>query len=204
MRYFICEDVKEIKLKDLNPAEYNPRTISEKEFNKLTQSIREYGLVDPILINMKNMTIIGGHQRYSVLLSENKKNNSYENLLLFRRGDIGWVFTEDVLTVKDESHEKGLNLALNKISGEWDYPRLNSLLDELNVKGFDVSLTGFEDFDTDLGSVDLDSLDIGLDDDLLIDNISEIIVVFDNKEDRDNLFEEMSNEGYNVRIRGKG
>lgn len=197
-------DVKEIKLKDLNPAEYNPRTISEKEFNKLTQSIREYGLVDPILINMKNMTIIGGHQRYSVLLSENKKNNSYENLLLFRRGDIGWVFTEDVLTVKDESHEKGLNLALNKISGEWDYPRLNSLLDELNVKGFDVSLTGFEDFDTDLGSVDLDSLDIGLDDDLLIDNISEIIVVFDNKEDRDNLFEEMSNEGYNVRIRGKG
>ena len=197
-------DVKQIKLTDLNPAEYNPRTISEKEFNKLTQSIREYGLVDPILVNMKNMTIIGGHQRYSVLVAENKKNNSYEHLLLFRRGDIGWVFTEDILTVKDESHEKGLNLALNKISGEWDYPRLNSLLDELNVNGFDVSLTGFEDFDTDLGSVDLDSLDIGLDDDLLIDNISEIIVVFDNKEDRDNLFEEMSNEGYNVRIRGKG
>lgn len=197
-------DVKKIKLTDLNPAEYNPRTISEKEFNKLTRSIREYGLVDPILVNMKNMTIIGGHQRYSVLVAENKKNNSYDDLLLFRRGDIGWVFTEDVLTVKDESHEKGLNLALNKISGEWDYPRLNSLLDELNVNGFDVSLTGFEDFDTDLGSVDLDSLDIGLDDDLLIDNISEIIVVFDNKEDRDNLFEEMSNEGYNVRIRGKG
>ena len=62
-------EVEEIKLKDLIPAEYNPRKISDKELKKLQKSIQHYGRVDPIIINLKNNKIIGGHQRFDALIS---------------------------------------------------------------------------------------------------------------------------------------
>ena len=141
-------DFEEIKLTDIVPAEYNPRKISEDEFNRLTNSISEFGLVDPIIINLNNNKIIGGHQRYDVLMNEHMNNNeSYDNLKLIRLGDIGWVFSEDSLTVKDDAHEKALNIALNKISGEWDNEKLQELFVDLNMSGFDVNLTGFDDIE---------------------------------------------------------
>ena len=196
-------EIKEISLDDLNPAEYNPRTISEKEFEKLSNSIRVYGLVDPIIVTMDTFTIIGGHQRYSVLRDENKKNGSYNQLLLFPRGDVGWVFTKDILTIKGESYEKGLNLALNRISGEWDYPRLNFLLDELSDNLFDVSLTGFDNLDLADLDVDLDDLDIGLDEDIITENISQIVVILDSEDEQFELYNRLVNDGYDVKIRGK-
>ena len=50
---------EKIKIEDIEPAEYNPRKISKKEYKKLSKSISEFGLVDPIIINLKNMHIIG-------------------------------------------------------------------------------------------------------------------------------------------------
>ena len=61
-------DFEKIKITDIIPAPYNPRIMSDDDKEKLRRSMSEYGLVDPIIINMKNMTIIGGHQRYDILL----------------------------------------------------------------------------------------------------------------------------------------
>lgn len=143
-------DFEKIQITDIEPADYNPRKISKKEYNKLSNSINEFGLVDPIIVNLKNMHIIGGHQRYDVLRQEYDEGRLFGDLELIRLGDIGWVFTETELNIKSEEHEKALNIALNKISGQWDFDKLDSLLGELNSIDFDVELTGFDSFDETL------------------------------------------------------
>ena len=50
---------------DLIPATYNPRQISTKDYNSLKQSIKKFGMVDPIIANKDN-TVIGGHQRLKI------------------------------------------------------------------------------------------------------------------------------------------
>lgn len=136
-------DIKKIKIDEIKPASYNPRSIKDKDFEKLSKSIEEFGLVDPIIINLNNHNIIGGHQRFDYLYYEKKDTELY----LIELGDIGWVFTDTDLEVKDDKHEKALNLALNRISGEWNYDELNKLLEELAEFELD-SVTGF-DFDLD-------------------------------------------------------
>ena len=82
-------DFETIKITDIKPSIYNPRTIDDENFQKLKQSLNQYGLVDPIVINLKNdNTIIGGHQRYKALLEEH--NNDSNDLYLIRLGDIGF------------------------------------------------------------------------------------------------------------------
>ena len=58
-----------LPIKDLNPAEYNPRKKlkpGDKEYEKIKNSIMEFGFADPVVVN-SDMTIIGGHQRVTVL-----------------------------------------------------------------------------------------------------------------------------------------
>lgn len=80
--------------------------------------------MDPIIINSDG-TIIGGHQRYNVLL------------------DLGYDTAHAVIVDLDKNAEKALNVALNKISGEWDDEKLCDLLQDLDLSGYDFSLTGF-------------------------------------------------------------
>ena len=137
-----------ISIKDIKPAEYNPRMISDEDYGKLQKSINKFGLVDPIIVNLKNNVIIGGHQRYKALLDKNVKE-----LQLLRMGDIGYAFNETSFTVPDEIHEKGLNIALNKISGEFVEEKLQPLLEEINLSDFDVEVTGFSELE--IGDLDV-------------------------------------------------
>ena len=140
-----------IDFTDIIPADYNPRILSDEEYTKLSRSIDEFGLVDPIIINLKNNHIIGGHQRYRVMRDEYEEDPSkYSNLVLLRRGDVGWVFTDNDLTIESDEHEKALNLALNKISGDWDSGKLSALFNDLDSVNFDTSLSGFDKFEVDL------------------------------------------------------
>ncbi len=153
-------DLEKIKITDIVPAEYNPRQISDSEFLKLQNSISTFGVVDPIIINLKNMHIIGGHQRYDVLLDKYMQEGEFlEELHLLRLGDIGWCFTDTELEVKDDDHEKALNLALNKISGEWDEPKLQDLLEDLSLEGFNLELTGFDNLDLEELNIDTSDVD---------------------------------------------
>lgn len=113
-----------IKIEELKKAEYNPRKINELELEKLKQSIENFGIVDPIIINNDN-TIIGGHQRVRACEELNIKEVPAIQLNI------------------DKKKEKALNLALNKISGSWDEELLMQLLYEIDedLREF----TGFED-----------------------------------------------------------
>lgn len=137
-------DIETITLDEINPSEYNPRYITEQQENALKKNLKKFGLVDPIIINLKNNnTIIGGHQRYYIL----KEEKPDKKMTLLKLGDIGLVFYDEQLTLKDQNDERALNIALNKITGSWDTNKLEDILVDLENKHYDIQLTGFMDPD---------------------------------------------------------
>ena len=73
-------EIVEVKVADLNPAPYNPREISEGAYSGLKHSLEKFGYVGLIVVNKRNMRIVGGHQRYKILqecsLKENDKRRA--------------------------------------------------------------------------------------------------------------------------------
>lgn len=122
--------VEKVSISKLNPAKYNPRKDlkpGNTEYEKLKRSMAEFGYVEPIIWNKRTGNIVGGHQRYKIL-----KDMKYKE-------------AECVIVDLDDNREKALNVALNKISGEFDIPLLTDLLKDLSANDFDVSLTGFDE-----------------------------------------------------------
>ena len=130
---------KKISINDIIPSEYNPRIITQKDKEILKNSLTEFGLVDPIIVNLKNNTIIGGHQRYFIL-----KELGVTELFLVSQGDIGWIFLQEELSIPSDDYEKALNISLNQQAGQWNYEKLYSILDNFNEINFDTDLTGFD------------------------------------------------------------
>ena len=130
---------EKISINDITPSEYNPRIITQKDKEILKNSLTEFGLVDPIIVNLKNNTIIGGHQRYFIL-----KELGVTELFLVSQGDIGWIFLQEELSIPSDDYEKALNISLNQQAGQWDYEKLYSILDNFNEINFDTDLTGFD------------------------------------------------------------
>lgn len=121
--------IEKKKVTDLIPADYNPRKDlkpGDKEYEKLKRSIHEFGYVDPLIWNQQTGRLIGGHQRLKVLK------------------DMGVEDVDVVVVDMNEEKEKALNVALNKISGDWDKDKLMLLITDLQGEDFDVSLTGFD------------------------------------------------------------
>jgi ParB-like chromosome segregation protein Spo0J len=118
--------IEKVRLQDLKPADYNPRKISGPEFEKLKRSIEEFGYVDLIIKNERTGAIVGGHQRYKAL------------------DELGYDEIDIAVVDLDETKEKALNIALNKISGDWDIEKLKDILLELDTGEVDVELTGFD------------------------------------------------------------
>ena len=121
--------ITNIPIDQLKPAKYNPRLDlqpDDKEYQDIKRSIVEFTLVEPLVIN-KDMTVIGGHQRLKVLK------------------DLQYKEVPCIVVDLNKQKEKMLNIALNKISGDWDRPRLKDLLEELDSGEFDVNLTGFDE-----------------------------------------------------------
>jgi len=118
--------IEHVPIGDLRPHPFNPRRISDAEMESLTRSIREFGLVDPIIARREDRTVIGGHQR----------------LLAARR--LGLDTVPVVFVDLSPEQSKLLNLALNRISGEWDQELLARLLADLHqAPDVDLSLSGF-------------------------------------------------------------
>lgn len=122
--------IHQINIKELNPAPYNPRSWSQEATDQLTESIRRFGLVDPILVNYaenRKNTVIGGHFRLKVA-----KNLGFT--------EIPVVY----VNIPDETKEKELNLRLNKNLGDWDW-NLLAEFDEILLA--DIGFTS-EELDT--------------------------------------------------------
>ncbi len=118
-----------MQLAGLKPAEYNPRKQlqpGDAAYEKLKQSILRYGNVEPIVWNKTTGNVVGGHQRIQVLQ------------------DLGVEESEVSVVELTPQDEKALNVALNKIEGEWDDEKLVVLLEDITATGGDVSITGFD------------------------------------------------------------
>lgn len=122
-------NMKEVELSWLKPADYNPRADlqpGDPEYEKIKRSIESFTYVDPIIANSDG-TIIGGHQRLKVLL------------------DLGYTSADVVIVDKDKNEEAALNIALNKISGDWDPDKLAEVIGDIDVSDLDATLTGFDE-----------------------------------------------------------
>lgn len=149
-------EIVKVDINELISPEYNPRQITDDEMEKLKNSINEFGYVAPIIVNKHNNHIVGGNQRYEAL-----KELGYEEI------DVVYIYE------KDENREKALNIALNKISGEWDEVKLNQIFTEMKLAAFDkVSLTGFEDYEVQELSI-INDINYDDDFDLTDDDLSE-------------------------------
>lgn len=121
--------IQKIPIEDLNPAKYNPRKDlqpGDPEFEKLLRSVEEFGYVEPIIWNKRTGNIVGGHQRFKVLKQ------------------LGFVEIDCVVVDMDEAREKALNIALNKISGDWDTAKLADIFKDIEQYGISLDITGFE------------------------------------------------------------
>lgn len=141
-------EISKIKLTQIEPADYNPRTITEEARKKLRNSIETFGLVEPIIINTKNNRIVSGHQRYDILLdmlmeSDNLAEREFDYLV---KDDYGYIFDFNQLQIKNEDYEKALNIVLNNtnLMGDYNYQKLGTLLEELEFNGFNLEFTGFD------------------------------------------------------------
>ncbi|WP_018130702.1 site-specific DNA-methyltransferase [Effusibacillus pohliae] len=122
-------EIKKMHIDKLVPAPYNPRLDlrpGDPEYEKLRRSIEEFGMVEPIVWNQRTGNVVGGHQRLKVLR------------------ELGIEEIEVSVVDLDEDREKALNIALNKIEGDWDNFKLKELLEELDHGGIDIELTGFD------------------------------------------------------------
>ncbi len=126
-------NIKILDINSIKPSKFNPRIqlgIESEEFQKIKSSIIEFGLVEPLLVNEVNMSIVGGHQRYSVL-----KFLGYKEVPCV------------LINEPDEERAKALCVGLNKIKSEFDNDKLTTLLNE---NGVSDSVTGFDKTEEDL------------------------------------------------------
>jgi len=105
-----------LQLNKLNPAKYNPRTITKDEFEGLKTSLKTFGQQENLIVN-KDMTIISGHQRYNAMNA------------------LGWTEAVCNLVDLDKHAEKKLNVIMNStaISGKYDDLKLSEILEELKL-----------------------------------------------------------------------
>jgi len=131
--------IENVDIESLHPDPANPRRIGKEELEALTRSLREFGFVQPVLARKSDNVVIGGHQR----------------LLAARR--LGWKTVPVIFLDLSVEQSRLLNLALNRISGEWDQELLARMLADLRpVEDIDLSLSGFSE--EELGKL-LKSLD---------------------------------------------
>lgn len=123
-------EIKRMRLAGINLAMYNPRKDlkpGDPEYEKLKRSMEEFGCVEVLVWNKRTQRLISGHQRIKILLEEGVKE-----------------FEVSVVDL-DEKREKVLNMALNRIQGDWDFTKLADLLSEIDDGELDLSLTGFDE-----------------------------------------------------------
>ncbi len=142
-------DIITIPVAQIRVAAYNPRKDlqpGDAEYQAISRSLKDYGLIEPLIWNQRTGNLVGGHQRFKILTAEGA--------------------TELPVSVVDldPGQEKALNLALNRVQGAWDGEKLVDLLEGLMASGQDIAVTGFteKDIEAILGQfepIDLDEME---------------------------------------------
>ena len=125
------EGIQEMIIEKIAPAklvgaDYNPREIEPHQLEALKRSIDRWGFVEPVIVNKRTGLIVGGHQRTKAAIE-----------LAIEEVPVTYVDLDD-------DAEKALNIALNKIAGDWDEQKLSDLLADLEKSGQDLEDLGFD------------------------------------------------------------
>jgi len=178
-------EIVNVKIRDLKFAEYNPREITEHDYEALKNAIKEFGIVDPIIVNKKENQIIGGHMRVRAAQ------------------ELGMEEVPVYYIDLPENRAKILNLALNRIQGRWNREKLEKMIYDLSQAEVNLPLTGFEDWELEFynpGPIDDSKKEwIGMPAFEPIDDSLKIIIHFENEANRDEFIQK-----YAFRIAEKG
>lgn len=139
-----------MKIGEIKAAAYNPRIElkeGDEEYTALKNSLERFGVATPLIVNKTTGNLVSGHQRLNVLKA------------------MGTTETEVVLIELDAEKEKLLNIALNKIDGDWDYGKLEELFKEFSDE--DIKFTGYttEEIDGLFGEADVSEPTFSYEDD---------------------------------------
>lgn len=173
-------EIINVKISDLNAAAYNPREQSEESRAGLIASIKKFGFVDPIIVNKKNNTIIGGHQRVEAASS------------------LGFNELPCVYVDMDDVEEKALNVVLNsqEISGNYT-DDLQNLLQEIKL-----DLPEYEDLNLNLIEISnldkIEETDIDISED---DKKYRLEVTFPNEMEMMDIHDDLTSRGYISRVK---
>jgi ParB-like chromosome segregation protein Spo0J len=122
--------IQRVSVSKIKPAPYNPRVDlqpGDPKYESLKRGIEQFGCVEPLAWNARSGNLVGGHQSFKILQEQGAE--------------------QVAISVVDlpEEQKKALNIALNKLDGEWDDAKLAALLDEfMTLNQFDIELTGFD------------------------------------------------------------
>ncbi len=189
-----------MKLDDLKPAPYNPRTIDDKALRGLQASLDKFGDVAGIVWNKSTGHLVAGHQRVAALMKQHGKGLKLKGI----KGDYALVTSDgDRFPVRvvewTKEQEKAANVAANNpfLQGAFDDEALQGLLAELK--------------ETDWGQVfqelrydKLEPRDVSLNDvpveDVPIDESHQVIVDCDTEDEQRKVFDKLTTEGYRCRV----
>lgn len=119
-----------IDVTELKPYKFNARIHSVDQIEKITNSIKEFGFITPVIID-ENNTILAGHGRTAAAINAGLKEVPYRRV-----------------TGLTEDQKRAYILADNKLSdiAEWDEEMLRVELEHIDL---DMTAFGFEDFEID-------------------------------------------------------
>lgn len=125
--------IKNRKTRELKPATYNPRYLTTKQEEELLESLKKFGIVSPIIVNInpeRKDIVVGGHQRLKLWSKLGKKTIPCIEVNL------------------TEQEERELNVRLNKNGGEFDISLLKQEFkqEELQYYGFEAFEIGLDEF----------------------------------------------------------
>ena len=123
------KEMQLVPIEKLVPYVNNARTHSPEQINKLRSSLREFGFINPVIID-RDYGVIAGHGRILAAKEEHIK-------------EVPCVFA-DHLT---EAQKKAYILADNRMAMDagWDEELLRVEIEALQAEAFDLSLTGFDE-----------------------------------------------------------
>lgn len=123
-KFFLNSEVREFRRSEIKLADYNPRTIDEEGRKNIRRSLKKFGCVGGIVINLQTgNTVVGGHQKIAIM-DEFHKYPDNDYLLRAEAIDV------DIAT------EKTLNITLNNpnVGGYWDYDKMRELVPDIDYK----------------------------------------------------------------------
>ncbi len=140
-----------VPVEKLIPYINNARTHSDEQIKKLRSSLREFGFINPVIID-RDFNVIAGHGRILAAKAENIS-------------EVPCVFVDYL----NDAQKKAYILADNRMAMDagWDEELLRVEIESLQGSDFDVSLTGFDE--TEIAELFADDNDDVKDDDFDIE-----------------------------------